>query len=153
MGWGIFLLMVKMVLLCLLAFFGAGYGCIRLYVVLTFSVPFSRELASGGVYDRHTHRRLLRQLALPPCALLLLSVLLIVVLILYTPAGFLAAIACFVAGILLYYRDRPGKKTLIRRFVRRYHRHMDAERLGALLQERYRMTMEEPAVPAGASQV
>ena len=152
MGWGIFLLMVKIILLCLLAYFGAGYGCIRLYEVLTFSVPFSRELVGGGVYHSTAHRRLMRQQAAPLAVLLAVSVLLIVLLALFTPAGFLAAAACFAAGIVIYYRSRQDKRTMIRRFVRQYRGCMDEGRLCTLLREHYRMTVEEPSVRAGSSQ-
>lgn len=152
MGLGIFLLMVKIILLCFLAYFGAGYGCIRLYEVLTFSVPFSRELVSGGVYNSATHRKLMHQQATPLAVLLAVSVLLIVLLAIFTPAGFPAAIACFAAGIIIYYRSRQGKKAMIRRFVRQYRRHMDEGRLHTLLQEHYHMSMEEPAVHAGSAQ-
>ena len=142
MGLGIFLLMVKIILLCFLAYFGAGYGCIRLYEVLTFSVPFSRELVSGGVYNSATHRKLMHQQATP----------LAVLLAIFTPAGFPASIACFAAGIIIYYRSRQDKKAMIRRFVRQYRRHMDEGRLHTLLQEHYHMSMEEPAVHAGSAQ-
>lgn len=143
MGFGIFLLFVRMILLCFLAYLGMGYGCIRLYEMMTFYVPFSKELVSGGVYHSSTHRKLMRSYATPLIVMLLGATVLTVLLIIFTPMGWLAAIACFAAGIIVYYQARQGKKVMIRRFVHQFRRHMDETRLDALLQQHYGMNLAE----------
>lgn len=143
MGFGVFLLMLRMILLCFLAYFGAASGCIRLYETMTFYVPFSRELVSGGVYNNTTHRKLMRAHATPIVGVLLVSLVLVVLLVIFTPAGFWAAIVCFVAGVIIYFRGRRPKKNMIRLFVHRYRRHMDESHLDALLQKRYNMSLDE----------
>lgn len=145
MGFGIFLLFLRTALLCFLSYFGIAYGCIRLYEVLMLYRPFSKELVSAGVYNHSTHRKLIQGQMVPFAGLTLISLVLSILLILFTPAGFFSAIACFVAGIIIYFRDLRGKKAMIRLFVHRYRRHMDESHLNAFLQKRYGMSVDELA--------
>lgn len=146
MGFSVFLLMLRIILLCLLAYFGLGYGCIRLYETMTFYVPFSKELAANNVYNKSTQRKLIKGYAMPFVCLVLIALALTVVLVIFTPFGILVAIACFVAGLIVYYRELPSKKALIRLFCHRYRRQMDEKQLNAFLQNRYNMTLDEQVV-------
>lgn len=143
MGFSVFLLMLRIVALCLAAYFGIGYSCIRLYETKTFYTPFSKELVSAGVYNKTTHRKLMRGYTSPFLLLLAAGLVLTVVLAIFTPGGVLVAIAGFVAGLILYYQGLQSKKTLIRLFCSRHRRHMDEKQLQALLQKRYSMSLDE----------
>lgn len=149
MGLGVFLLMLKIILLCFLSYFGAAYSGIRFYELLTFYVPFSRELVSGGVYSRTVHSKLMKERVMPLCVIFLGAILLMGLLIRFTTAGFIAAIACFAAGLVVYYQARLSKKALIRGYIRQYRRYMDESRLNVLLQEHYGMSVESITVRAG----
>lgn len=144
MGFSVFLLYLRVILLCFLAYCGLGYGCIRLYETKTFYVPFSKELVAGGVYNNSTHSKLMKSHAAPFIGLLVVSLVLVAVLCILTPLGLLMAIACFVAGIIVYFQALRSKKAMIRLFVHQYRRHMDEGRLDALLRHRYGMTANEP---------
>lgn len=143
MGFSVFLLFLRIILLCVLAYQGIGYGCIRLYEMMTFCVPFSKELVSGGVYNHSTHNKLMKSYGTPIFIMLGASIVLTVVLAIFTPMGWLVAIAAMIAGIIVYYRQRQGKKVMIRRFVHQFRRHMDEKNLDALLQQRYGMNLAE----------
>lgn len=143
MGFSVFLLMLRIIVLCLVAYFGAGYSCIRLYEAATFYTPFSKELTAGGVYNNTTHRKLTKECTTPFLFLLLISLVLIVVLVIFTPGGVLIAIAGFVAGVIVYYMGLQSKKAMIRLFCHRYRRYMNEKQLQALLKERYDMSLDE----------
>ena len=81
MGFSVFLLMLRIILLCLLAYFGLGYGCIRLYETMTFYVPFSKELAANNVYNKSTQRKLIKGYATPFVGMVLIALVLTVVLV------------------------------------------------------------------------
>lgn len=143
MGFSVFLLMLRIILLCLLAYFGLGYGCIRLYETMTFYAPFSKELATNGICNKSTQRKLVKEYATPFAGLTLIALVLTVILAIFTPFGVLASIACFVAGLIMYYHQLQGKKVMIRLFCRRYHKQLDEKKLAAFLQNRYNMTLDE----------
>lgn len=143
MGFGVFLLFLRIILLCFLAYLGMGYGCFRLYEMMTFYVPFSKELVGGGVYNHSTHRKLMQSYGTPILIMLASATVLTVVLIIFTPMGWLVTIACLSAGIIVYYQHRQGKKVMIRRFVHQFRRHMDEKNLDALLQQHYGMNLAE----------
>ncbi len=147
MGFSIFLLMLRIILLCFLAYFGLGYGCIRLYETTTFYVPFSKELIANGVYNNSTQRKLIKDYATPFACLVLIAFVLTVVLAIFTPFGVLASIACFVAGLIVYYRTLQSKKAMIRLFCHRYRHYMDEAHLKDFLKTRFDMSIDELSAP------
>ena len=143
MGFSVFLLFLRIILLCFLSYCGLGYGCIRLYETLTFYVPFSKELVAGGVYNNSTHSKLMKSHATPFAGLAAISLVLIILFSIFTPLGLLVAIACFIAGIIVYFQTLRSKKAMIRLFVHQFRRHMDEKNLNALLRKKYDMTVDE----------
>jgi len=138
------LLMIRVTVICLLAYFGAANCVVKGIEMFTFYIPFSRKMAEGGVYSRDDHKHLITGRWVPLIAIAGLSAGLAAWMSVKSePIGPVAALLSFAAGLLTYCKSLRDRKLIMQKFVIQYRAFMDKEKFRQALEKDFGLTLEE----------